>query len=120
MSARNKGNKGNSNRNHRSHTSNNQSNKVTFYYIYSSNALSTKLIENSTFQNMNRRGNLPNPNMQGIYANKSMCHALTALVGAKCTVRTKNEENTFEGFFHCFSPTMDIIVSAAHKVIVSN
>ena len=79
--------------------------------------LDPKLIENSTFQNMNRRGNLPNPNMQGIYANKSMCHALTALVGAKCTVRTKNEENTFEGFFHCFSPTMDIIVSAAHKVI---
>ena len=69
---------------------------------------------------MNRRGNLPNPNMQGIYANKSMCHALTALVGAKCTVRTKNEENTFEGFFHCFSPTMDIIVSAAHKVIIFN
>merc|ERR1712183_1232584 len=45
-----------------------------------------------------------------------MCHALTALVGAKCRVRTKNQENVYEGFFHCFSPKMDIIVSAAHKL----
>ena len=45
-----------------------------------------------------------------------MCHALTALVGAKCEVRVRNADNIYEGYFHCFSPTMDLIVSAAHKV----
>ena len=45
-----------------------------------------------------------------------MAHALTALVGAKVVVRVRNEDNTYEGFFHCFSPNMDLVVSGVHKV----
>ena len=52
----------------------------------------------------------------GVYLNKSMTHALTSLVGAKVVVRVKNEDNVYEGFFHCFSQNMDLVVSGVHKV----
>ena len=52
----------------------------------------------------------------GVYLNKSMTHALTALVGAKVVVCVKNEDNVYEGYFHCFSQNMDLVVSGVHKV----
>ena len=45
-----------------------------------------------------------------------MSHALTALVGTKVIVRVRNEDNVYEGFFHCFSQNMDLVVSGVHKV----
>lgn len=55
-------------------------------------------------------------NFNGVYLNKSMSHALTALVGTKVVVRVRNEDNVYEGFFHCFSQNMDLVVSGVHKV----
>ena len=55
-------------------------------------------------------------NYNGVYLNKSMSHALTALVGTKVVVKVRNQEHQYEGFFHCFSQNMDLVVSGVHKV----
>ena len=68
-------------------------------------------------QNQNAPGSRPDTsNYNGVYLNKSMSHALTALVGTKVVVKVRNQEHVYEGFFHCFSQNMDLVVSGVHKV----
>lgn len=66
-------------------------------------------------QNQNAPGSKPD-NYNGVYLNKSMSHALTALVGTKVVVKVRNQEHVYEGFFHCFSQNMDLVVSGVHKM----
>ena len=64
-----------------------------------------------------KRAAASSSSFKGIYQNQSLCHALTALVGAKCEVRVRHPNVTHEGFFNTFSSDMDFAVSAVHKVI---
>ena len=51
--------------------------------------------------------------MEGVYANPALTHALTSLVGCVVEVHLRSGK-VYEGILRAVSPSMDMVLEAAH------